>query len=261
MTTSRPTVAVVIPCFGRGEFLGEAIESALEQTRRPDEIVVVDDGSPDGLRSVVEPYEVEGVGYLRQPNGGPGAARNTGVSGCRSEFVVFLDADDRLDPRYQERTLAFLQEAPPAVGYAYTQCRYFGAAEGTSHFPPFSAKRLLRDNIVHVSALLRTELVRRFPFDESLRDGLEDWDLYLTLAEHGIGGVLCDEPLLWYRKHGNGSRNDELEASGRSGEDLAHRIQRRHWRVGGPLLAARVELWYLRRHASSALAQARRGQR
>ncbi|HLX88779.1 MAG TPA: glycosyltransferase family 2 protein, partial [Acidimicrobiales bacterium] len=184
-------------------------------------------------------------------------ARNTGAAACDTEFLVFLDADDRLDEHYLERTVPVLASAPGSTGYVYTQCHYFGAEEGTTSFPEWDAARLLRWPFVHVSALLRGELARRHPYDERARTGVEDWDFYLTLAEAGYGGVLVDEPLLWYRKHGGESRGDRL-ASDPAAEHTFHQILRKHWRLGGVGHALRVEAYYARRAALRWLGPRRR---
>jgi glycosyltransferase involved in cell wall biosynthesis len=239
-------VAVVIPCFGYAHLLGEAIESVLGQLSPPGDVLVVDDGSPDDTAAVAGRYAEQGVRYLRRPNGGPAAARNTGAQECAGEYVVFLDADDLLDPRYLARTCEAIGGAGPDVGYVYTQCRYFGARKGTSHFPDWDLDRLVRWNFVHASALIRLDLVRTHPFDEGLRLGIEDWDFYLSLAEDGVRGVLVDEPLLWYRKHDGGSRGDTLEHD-RSAEREFRKVLRKHWRLHGVGGALRVEGYYLKR--------------
>lgn len=242
---SAPTVGVVIPCHGYAHLLPEAVESVLAQTRPPDRVLVVDDGSPDDTRQVAARYEADGVEYLWRTNGGPGAARNSGADACDTTFLIFLDADDRLDPRYVERTLPVLQSAGDDVGYVYTQVRYFGAADGTSSFPAWDRRALLRWPFVHASALLRAELVRAVPYDERCRPGVEDWDFYLGLAEAGYGGVLVDEPLLLYRRH-PGSRGDRFDTDVVA-ERTFHQILRRHWRLGGLGHALRVEGYYAKR--------------
>ena len=239
------SVAVVIPCYGYAGLLPEAIESALEQSEAPKQVIVVDDGSPDDTVAVAAGYREQGVEVVSRPNGGPGAARNSGAAVVDADFVVLLDADDRLDPHYVEKTASVLEAAPSDVGYVYTQCRYFGADHGVTSFPEWDAQRLLRWPFVHVSAMLRTELLRRFPYDERVRPGVEDWDFYLTLAEAGFGGVLVDEPLLLYRKHGGESRGDGL-AGDPEAERTFHQILRKHWRLGGVRHALRVEAYYAR---------------
>jgi len=87
-------VAVVIPCYNGGRFLREAIESVLHQTYPAAEIVVVNDGSTDDTAEIARSYEQ--VRYVEQRNQGAPAARNAGTRASASEFLVFLDADDRL---------------------------------------------------------------------------------------------------------------------------------------------------------------------
>ncbi|MGQ0831581.1 MAG: glycosyltransferase [Microthrixaceae bacterium] len=248
----RPSVSIVIPCFGHAQFLSGAIESALAQTIPIDQIIVVDDGSPDDTAAVAAPFAKAGVECIRRPNGGLAAARNTGADACSSDYVIFLDADDRLDPEYARQTVALIG-SDPNVGYVYTQCEYFGAVSGRSAYPAWTAEGLLADNFVHASALLRTSLVRRLRYDEGMRSGYEDWDLYLRLADEGIGGVLCDLPLLFYRKHGGGSMSDAFQADAHAREKLRRRIRRRHWRLWGARRQLRVELGRVRRELQMAL--------
>src|SRR5215204_1671374 len=91
-----PLVSVVIPCYKQAHFLGEAIESVLAQSYPNFEIIVVDDGSPDNTSEVAASYPR--VRLVRQENQGLSAARNSGLSRSEGEYVVFLDADDRLLP-------------------------------------------------------------------------------------------------------------------------------------------------------------------
>src|ERR687890_1245755 len=87
-------VSVVIPCYNQAHFLGEAIESVLAQSYKDFEIIVVDDGSPDNTSEVAARYP--GVRCVRQENQGLAGARNTGIRESKGEYLVFLDADDRL---------------------------------------------------------------------------------------------------------------------------------------------------------------------
>jgi glycosyltransferase involved in cell wall biosynthesis len=93
---TQPLASVVIPCYNQGRFLPDAIESARHQTHGAVEIIVVDDGSEDDTRAVARRY---GVQYIRQRRAGAPAARNTGLRESRGEFLIFLDADDRLLPQ------------------------------------------------------------------------------------------------------------------------------------------------------------------
>jgi len=89
------TIAAVIPLYNKAPHIARALDSALAQTSRPDEIIVVDDGSTDGGAELVAPYvEKYGVRLIRQANAGESAARNRGIDEARSGYIAFLDADD-----------------------------------------------------------------------------------------------------------------------------------------------------------------------
>jgi glycosyltransferase involved in cell wall biosynthesis len=96
-----PRIASVIPAFNREATIGRAIESALAQTRPPFEVIVVDDGSRDGTRAVVEAFGSR-VRCLSQPNAGGAAARNAGARAATAEWVAFLDSDDYWTPGHLE---------------------------------------------------------------------------------------------------------------------------------------------------------------
>src|SRR5918994_1694671 len=91
-----PLITVVIPCYNQAHFLGEAIESVLSQSYPHHEIVVGDDGSTDDTSEVASRYD--GVRLVRQENRGLAGARNTGIRHSEGDYLVFLDADDRLLP-------------------------------------------------------------------------------------------------------------------------------------------------------------------
>ena len=95
MRHSDPAVSVVIPAYNCDRYIADAIESVLRQTRRADQIIVIDDGSTDGTDVVIRQYE-DRVSYVRQQTGpsGAAAARNRGVALARGDFIAFIDADD-----------------------------------------------------------------------------------------------------------------------------------------------------------------------
>lgn len=111
---SRPLVSVVIPTFERARTVARAVESVLQQTYRPLEVVVVDDGSTDGTREVLEAYAGRVV-YVYQDNAGPSAARNRGLRESRGELIAFLDSDDVWLAPKLERQVALLEQAGPDV--------------------------------------------------------------------------------------------------------------------------------------------------
>ena len=88
-----PKVSVIIPTYNRAHYICETIDSILAQTYRDYEIIVVDDGSADNTRKVLQKYDGK-VRYFYQKNRGPSAARNFGISQSQGEYIAFLDDDD-----------------------------------------------------------------------------------------------------------------------------------------------------------------------
>ncbi|HJU83895.1 MAG TPA: glycosyltransferase [Holophagaceae bacterium] len=200
----RPLVSIVIASYNYGRFLDEAIRSALAQTHQPVEVIVVDDGSQDDSVSVAKAHPVR---LITQANQGVSAARNVGARAAGGAFLVFLDADDALEPEYVECCLRTLQAAPLEVAYAYTGMRYFGSETGLFESRPFDPKALGEGNYIHAAALLRREAFEAVGgFDPAWREGLEDYELWVRMLDRGYRGVLVPEPLLRYRRHGP-SRN------------------------------------------------------
>src|ERR1700722_10743616 len=115
------TVTVVITTYNYARFLGDAISSVLNQTRRADEIIVIDDGSTDDPAAVVRGFA--GVRLIRQENRGRSAARNVGLKTCTTRHLVFLDADDRLLPNALETGLGWAA-AKPECAFVYGAHRW-----------------------------------------------------------------------------------------------------------------------------------------
>ena len=107
---SAPLASIVIPVFNGERFLAAAIESALGQTYRPFEVIVVDDGSTDRSAAVARSFAE--VRVIEQQHAGPGAARNRGVAAARGELLAFLDADDLLPADKLEVQISYLREHP-----------------------------------------------------------------------------------------------------------------------------------------------------
>jgi hypothetical protein len=122
----QPTVSVVIPTFNRATLISNAIESVLNQTYKPHEIIVVDDGSTDNTTEKLMPYEGN-IRYFRQANGGASAAQNKGVDLATGEWVSILASDDLWLPTKLERQIKALYILGPEFGACFTDCSFFGS--------------------------------------------------------------------------------------------------------------------------------------
>ena len=197
---------MVIPCYNQAHFLGEAIQSVLSQTYPRHEIIVVDDGSTDETPEVASRYP--GVRLIRQENGGLSAARNAGLGQSRGEYVVFLDADDRLLEEALEVGVREL-EAHPRCAFVSGHIRLIAADGSPLEIPPQPANfedhyaRLLRYNYIWTpgSVMFRGSIFGSVGgFDPSV-DATADWDMYLRIArDHPVRHH--GEAVTEYRQHG-----------------------------------------------------------
>ena len=178
----------MVTCYNQGHFLPESIGSILSQTRRPDEILLVDDGSTDNTRDEVRRFSE--VSYIRQDNSGLAAARNTGLRQSRGDLLVFLDADDRLLPQALEAGLDDFA-AHPECAFVFGAFRRIDAAGRL--LEDRAAMRLLgedaylgllRNNPIcmHATAMFRRRALESVGGYDTSLPACEDYDLYLKIA-------------------------------------------------------------------------------
>jgi glycosyltransferase involved in cell wall biosynthesis len=183
----RPLVSAVIPTYNRSHVIERAITSILNQTYRPIEIIVVDDGSTDNTAALLEGLDVPGLRYFRTPaNAGASAARNLGISQARGDLVAFLDVDDEWLPEKTARQVAKFAEASE-VGVVYC-----GIREVSPQWPAQDKLPGHRGDLfetLRVVNVLRTSgvMVRRGVFEDVGGFDCEltarhDWDLWLRIA-------------------------------------------------------------------------------
>jgi glycosyltransferase involved in cell wall biosynthesis len=225
-------VSVVIPCFGQSHYLGDAIESVLAQTYPHLEILVVDDGSADNTSAIASRYP--GVKCLRAENSGVAAARNLGLRSTNGDFLVFLDADDRLLPAAVEAGLRALEDHPEcaaAVG-AYRRVSHDGKPIETHDQPAVERDQftqLLQDNWAGFPA---RAIYRRAVFEhvrgfDSMLSPAEDFALNLEIARQ-FPLWSHTQLVAEHREHG---RNSSADAATMLTQTLAAvRRQRKHLR-------------------------------
>jgi glycosyltransferase involved in cell wall biosynthesis len=217
---SMPRVSVIIPAFNQGQYLSSAIDSALNQTHRDVEVVVVDDGSTDGTGDVLPGYERDRrVRILRQTNSGVGTARNNGFNASTGSLVCFLDADDYYHPDRLARQIATFAESP-GVGFAYCDIVRVDAKGAVADDYEVGRARQVTCGDIFESLLqggyfpphtviLRREIFERSGgFDPAL-GGHADLDLWLRLAGDGVHADFLPEKLAYYRLHDNSMSRDE----------------------------------------------------
>ncbi len=206
------SVAVVIPAYRNAATVSNAVASVLGQTLPATEVVVVDDGSPEDIRSAIAGLPVR---YVRRENAGPAAARNTGIEETSAPLVAFLDADDLWHPRKLEVQVAVFRELPDTVacctdGIITWEAREIDWNEAAPHLinrrvpDVLTVAELLRRNVVGTLTVIARraviEAVGGFDEEPTLI-AVEDYDLWLKLAERGPFRCV-KEPLACCRRSG-----------------------------------------------------------
>ena len=202
--SDMPTISAVIPCYNAAPFLRETIESVLNQTCPPIELIVVDDGSTDDSAAIAQSYGPP-VRVIRQENQGESAARNRGIDEAQGEWVALLDADDRWLPHKLERQAKVLSNAPDDVVCVYCGLVLFGAVNRQMQVTPWPDEserrvRMLTNPVIQPgTALVLKSAARQVRFPVGISDG-EDQVFWMLLCDHGRI-IHLPEVLLEYRKY------------------------------------------------------------
>jgi glycosyltransferase involved in cell wall biosynthesis len=197
-------VAVVVPVFNAEPFLAETLESICAQTRRPNEIIVVNDCSTDRSSHIARRFGVTVIDLER--NGGPSAARNRGIAAATSDVIAFCDGDDIWLPEHLESVVGLLERFPEA-GISFSRVRLFGTLEYEqerrlpANVPSSAYWEQYHETLVIASgsAVRKRVWADVGGFDESLM-GCEDWEFALRVAAR-YPLVCAEDVSVRYRKH------------------------------------------------------------
>ena len=184
-------ISVIIPTYNRGRCIARSIDSVLNQTYSDLEVIVVDDGSTDNTRAIVEAYQDSRVRYILQERSGACAARNRGIDEARGEYIAFQDSDDTWCADKLEIQFSALLEKNADIVFSGFRRGVEGADE-FELFPPDELKpdgdaplticNLLPGNICSTQTLLmKKECLMDERFDVNM-PRLQDWDLMLRLV-------------------------------------------------------------------------------
>jgi glycosyltransferase involved in cell wall biosynthesis len=210
MTTSF--FSVIVPVFNRAPVLGAALQSVLAQSCQDFEIIVVDDGSSDNPRAVVETIGDPRIRYLRQENQGGGTARNTGINAAKGRFIAPLDSDDVFLPHHLESMKALLDGTRGIVGYARI---LVDRGDGRTLLKPPRAIRAAEDMgeyvlcergfVPTITTVVEREMAQRVRYHPKLR-AAEDVDFAIRLALEGCKFQMLEQPGAIWNDHDDPGR-------------------------------------------------------
>jgi glycosyltransferase involved in cell wall biosynthesis len=253
----RETVSVVIPYYRASQTIVRAVESALAQTVRPLEILIVDDGSPEDTPAVTKQFG-SSVTLIRKPNGGTASARNLGIEHAQGEWIAFLDADDYWEPVKLERQLASSEGVGLIGGMWFMEYpgkpRCVGEAEDPAFFgrvfKPLGAEAFqVAMNIMTDVVLVRRKVLGDHRFVSGLEPA-EDRDLWIRLVA-STNIYFVPEPLATYVQWPDSLSNSDSDRDCRSMLKVVHR----HSALLGPKGVRQQEAIVYRRWAGVHLAR------
>jgi glycosyltransferase involved in cell wall biosynthesis len=180
-------ISVIVPTYQHANVIHECLNNIFAQSKKPHEVIVVNDGSTDKTAEVLLDFQ-DRITLINQANQGANVARNRGFEASSGEAVIFCDSDVIMRGDMLEKMTEALRSAPEA-DYAYSDFKF-----GFKTFPskPFDPDLLKKQNYIHTTSLIKRDA---FPgFDPNIKR-LQDWDLWLTMLEDGKRGEYVPERL------------------------------------------------------------------
>jgi len=195
-----PKISIIVPCYNQAQYLDECLQSVENQTFADWECIVVNDGSPDNTEEVAQCWTKKDsrFRYIKKENGGLSSARNFGIENASGEWILPLDADDKIGKKYFE-----LAQQKFADGYKLIYCKaeFFGDQTGEWAQPQYNYFNLLRGNYIFCTAFFRkNDWKKTEGYDKNLIYGREDWDFWLSLLELNDNAIQIDYTGFFYRR-------------------------------------------------------------
>lgn len=179
-------VSIIVPCYNQAKYLDEALQSVWGQTYPNWECIIVNDGSPDNTEEIAKQWVKKDKRfiYLYKENGGLSSARNAGIVIANGEYILPLDADDKIAGNYIELGIQSFQE-DTTLKVVYCKAEKFGDEEGIWKLPPFSIYDLCLYNMIFCCAIFKREDWESVGgYDVNMIYGLEDWEFWIAILKN-----------------------------------------------------------------------------
>lgn len=201
-------VSIIIPCYNQGEYVSDAIESSINQSYNDIEIIVVNDASSDDSANIINSYaeKYENIKFINNPkNKGVIFCRNLAVENATGEFILPLDADDRIAPEYVEKAVKVFS-SNPEIKIVYCRSMLFGNKNEEFKLQKISLENIVLANCIPNSAKFKkSDFISVNGYKSYMKKGWEDWDLWLSIIETAKNKKDCvyriDEILFYYRQY------------------------------------------------------------
>ena len=208
----RPLISIIVPCYNHAQYLDEALQSVIEQSYNLWECIIVNDGSLDNTEEIALKWKDkdERFVYLKKENEGLSSARNSGIRLARGEFILPLDADDKISEKYVEKAIkSFLED--DLLKVVYCKAEKFGNKNEPFVLKPFSLLNLAKQNIIFCSGVFRkNDWKVVHGYDVQMKFGFEDWEFWIALLKTGAK-VKCLDYLGFYYRIKSSSMLNQLD--------------------------------------------------
>ena len=195
-------ISIIIPCFNNENTIIETLDSVNNQIHKNKEIIIVNDGSTDNSKSIIEKYisnNNKNFILLNQENKGASFSRNYGANKASGKYLMFLDADDLLHETYVSKCVEVL-ENDKNIDIVYSEISFFEAQTGKWELNDFQITNFLINNCIPICAVFKTETFKATTgFDTNLSFA-EDWDLWIQIIKLNNAVFKIPEILFYYRK-------------------------------------------------------------
>ena len=220
-------ISVIVPCYNQAQYLDECLQSVENQTFTAWECLIVDDGSPDNTEEIALKWTKNDsrFRYLKKENGGINSARNFGIEHAIGEWILPLDADDKIGKNYMQLAV---NEFNNGYSVIYSNAKRFGAKSGLWRMPDFSLNTLSKRNVIFCTAFFKkTDWKKVGGFDTNLIYGWEDWDFWIGLLKNG-GKVLKINEICFFYRIKKQSRNTNFMQKKEQQENTLNYIREKH---------------------------------
>lgn len=244
-------VSIIVPCYNQGLYLDDALASVLAQTYINWECIIVNDGSDDNTEEVAGRWQQKDdrFKYYKTANSGVSHARNFGIRQSTGDYILPLDGDDKLSANFLSETVPVLTNKDITLVYGYTET--FGVVKRAWAPYKYNYHLLLHENVICCTALYRKEdYYKTTGYNENMRQGLEDWDFWLSLLNEKSKVVKLKHITLFYRRK-KISRSTEITAQ--KNIELRRQIVRNHQHLYDKFLPDVITLYNERYHLKKSM--------
>lgn len=200
---NNPLISFVIPCYNDKKYIEECVNSALNQTYKNIEIIIVDDGSDEETKLVLQKIEPKISKLITQKNQGQSCARNIGIKNAKGTYILNLDSDDFFEPTFCEKAISnFKSDTTCKIVTSFTNIIYEQTYKKEKYIPQGgNISKMMYSNTAMGSCMFLKENWKNVGgYDESMKSGFEDWEFYIRVLKSGGVVKVIPEYLFNYRR-------------------------------------------------------------